>query len=735
MHLVKLSIKLILLAVLLFGYGNSYAQADIADTVTLRMLFDSINLSNKANNWDKSIELTKKTAILANSMNDRNKEALAYLQTGNAYFSKGLTIESLEYYHKSYEIRLKSDDLKGLSGSLNAIGRAYMNLGNYPLALSFYIKGLEVSDKIKDTLSSSRLLYNIGVICYHRKEFEKGLEYLNQSWELANAIDSKRMIGNIHKTRGTIYTEMGSYTSALNEYSLALNILKEIDDKADLAALLNNIGYLFYNQGDYELALKNHFESLDIKVKSNNQRGVANSYHSIGETYFAMGKYSKALHYANLALHESRRLNIMKLQESSYKLLSEINSKIGNYKEAYTSLANRFVLYDSIHNDETTRRMMQLELNYEFEKKLQQQQVEQSLRESILTEESRRNRLAKNGLIIVIVLISSIVSISTYSYFVIRGDNKKLLKQKDEMEMQKEEMETQRDALEKLNSDLKQKTYEVLEQRDEIEYQRDLVTLQKREITDSIAYAQRIQQAILPARQTVSKIFPESFIVYLPKNVVSGDFYWVSRIGKHKLIAVADCTGHGVPGGFMSMLGVAYLNEVVTNSRVTSPNKVLNQIRNLIIESLHQSSNPLENFDGMDMSFCSINDETLELEFAGANSSIFISRQNTPEGKEQILQLMGDRMPVSMHIRMDQFTNKTVQLAKGDMLYLFTDGFTDQFGGSEGRKYNFRRFKNLIEAVDQLPVDQQFQIIERTFTKWKGDHYQVDDVLVLGIRI
>jgi len=376
---------------------------------------------------------------------------------------------------------------------------------------------------------------------------------------------------------------MGSYSNALNEYSLALNILKEGEEKADHAAVLNNIGYLFYNQGNYDISLKNHFESLSLKEKTNNQRGIATSYHSIAETYFAMGENSKALHYANQAIALARRLNIMKLEEISLKLLSEIQSRQGNYKEAYAALMERFVLYDSIHNDETTRKMLQMEMNYDFEKKLQQQEIEQNLRESILIEESRRNRLARNGLIILILLISTLVSISTFSYFRIRKDNQMLLLQKTEMEMQKEEMETQRDALAKLNTDLQQKTFEVLENRDEIEYQRDLANMQKREITDSIVYAQRIQQAILPTKQTLNKLFPESFILYKAKNFVSGDFYWASRIGKYRIIAVVDCTGHGVPGGFMSMLGMMMLNEVISQKQIFDPAQALNYLRQNII--------------------------------------------------------------------------------------------------------------------------------------------------------
>ena len=449
----------------------------------------------------------------------------------------------------------------------------------------------------------------------------------------------------------------------------------------------------------------------------------------------AKGEIEKALHYATLSLKKAKELKLTKLEKSSYQLLSDIHNKRGNYKKAYEELKLSYQLNDSIASDETTRKMIEMELNFAFEQKFHQQEIEQEHRESILIEESRRNRMARNSLTVVILLISVLITISTYSYLKIRKDNRELLSQKEEMEMQKEEMETQRDSLAMLNVELKQKTEEITAQRDEIEFQRDLVTMQKREITDSIVYAQRIQQAILPSKQALSKIFPDSFVLYLPKNVVSGAFYWVSKIGKHRTVAVADCTGHGVPGGFMSMLGIAYLNEIVTKSEITTSGQVLEHMREFIIESLHQTGDPFENFDGMDMSFCAINEETLEMQFAGANSFAFISRNSENEEEQQIEVLTGDRMPVSRHIKMEPFTNTVVQLSPGDTVYLFTDGYHDQFGGQEGRKYNMRRFRNLFEAVKELPMQKQLKIIETTFMKWKGNQYQIDDVLVMGIKV
>jgi len=310
---------------------------------------------------------------------------------------------------------------------------------------------------------------------------------------------------------------------------------------------------------------------------------------------------------------------------------------------------------------------------------------------------------------------------------VLSEQNKQLQEKNEEISSQHNELENQRNALANL-------AWELQEKNEEIEKQKDLLASQTKEITDSIMYAKRIQQAVLPMQEQIRDLFSEFFIFNRPKSIVSGDFYWATRVGNNRIVASVDCTGHGVPGGFMSMLGVLMLNEVITQRGILDPEKALNHLRQNIISVLHQTGEYTDTGDGMDLSLCIINDEEKTLNYSGANSCILILQKND-EGEQEVIEIYSDRMPISYHLVMKSFTNQLIKLKKGSLLYLFSDGIIDQFGGEQGKKFQLSRFKNFIIENKNLPLETQGIALEQQFDKWKGDTYQVDDVLVLGIKV
>ncbi len=262
------------------------------------------------------------------------------------------------------------------------------------------------------------------------------------------------------------------------------------------------------------------------------------------------------------------------------------------------------------------------------------------------------------------------------------------------------------------------------------------IETQKQKITDSIKYAQKIQNAILPSNVLIKKIIPEHFIFYEPKDIVSGDFYWINKINNNIIVAAVDCTGHGVPGAFMSMLGVALLNEIVDKKEITQPDKILEELRKYVKASLHQTGQNDESSDGMDMSLCVIDSETNKMQFAGANNSVYIIRSNN-KNKEQseFIELEPDPMPIGIFLVEYPFNNQEIQLESKDCIYLFSDGYSDQFGGKKNYKFMKAKFKELLLEISEKPMQEQKNILEKTFYDWKGSGFQVDDVLVMGIRI
>jgi serine phosphatase RsbU (regulator of sigma subunit) len=262
-----------------------------------------------------------------------------------------------------------------------------------------------------------------------------------------------------------------------------------------------------------------------------------------------------------------------------------------------------------------------------------------------------------------------------------------------------------------------------------IQRQKNEIEIQKQEITDSILYAQRIQKAVLPSSEEVQKILPENFILFLPRDIVSGDFYWMTRQNDYSVFAAVDCTGHGVPGAFMSMLGVSFLNEIVIKTRKLKANLILEQLRTLVKTTLSQSYEG-ETKDGMDIALCILNHKTNELQYSGAFNPLYLIRDNN------LLEVKADRMPIGIyHDSEPNFTNNIIQLQKLDCLYIFSDGYVDQFGGNIGKKLLTKTLKEILLKIHREPMARQKDILHETLQRWKGDYKQVDDILMMGIRI
>ncbi|MCK4662081.1 MAG: SpoIIE family protein phosphatase [Bacteroidales bacterium] len=268
-----------------------------------------------------------------------------------------------------------------------------------------------------------------------------------------------------------------------------------------------------------------------------------------------------------------------------------------------------------------------------------------------------------------------------------------------------------------------ERTAEVVAQKEEIEEK-------NKHIMDSIYYAKRIQNALLPPKEMVSKALPEHFILFKPRDIVSGDYYWLGKTGGNTVIVAADCTGHGVPGAFMSMLGVAFLNEIVSKSETIMANEILNQLREHVMTSLRQTGKEGEAKDGMDMALCIIDHNKMKLQFSGANNPLYLIRN------KELIQYKADRMPIGIYIKTQAFENTEIQLEKDDSIYIFSDGFVDQFGGEKGRKFKSKPFKKLLVDIQDKTMKEQYEILDNTIEDWKGPvQEQIDDILVIGIKI
>jgi serine phosphatase RsbU (regulator of sigma subunit) len=260
--------------------------------------------------------------------------------------------------------------------------------------------------------------------------------------------------------------------------------------------------------------------------------------------------------------------------------------------------------------------------------------------------------------------------------------------------------------------------------------QKKIIDAKNEDMTASVRYAERIQKALFSPITSLNKIFPESFIILKPRDIVSGDFYWFSEIGNKIVVAAADCTGHGIPGAFMSVLGISFFDEIVNKSHITESDQIINKLRNNIVKSFHVTDEAGQAKDGMDLTLVVIDKQKMTLQFSGAYNPLLIMRDG-----EAIVH-KADRMPVGFHDKYHTpFTKHEFELKKGDLLYMFSDGFLDQFGGLHGKKFLFKRLQEVLQKICYKSMEDQRDILESAFKQWKGKYDQVDDVLLMGIRI
>jgi len=307
---------------------------------------------------------------------------------------------------------------------------------------------------------------------------------------------------------------------------------------------------------------------------------------------------------------------------------------------------------------------------------------------------------------------------------------RKLRSRAELLEKQNKEIEHQKKELEHLNEEITSQRDEIERQRDSMSEQNELIDRQNIALTDSILYAKKIQDAVLPASEVMRYLLPKHFVFYQPRDIVSGDFYWVDKRDEIVLVAVADCTGHGVPGAFLSMLGISLLNEISSKFTDNPTNEIIDELRDRLIAALGQTGDIYETKDGIEMSLVAINTSTREVQYTGANHNLYTFQ------KGELVVIKGDPMPVGIHAESSTlFSSTSISLNRGDTLYMLSDGFIDQFGGKNRKKYGTQRFKTLLAQMQKSIMLDQKTTIEKAYANWKADHEQIDDVLVIGIKL
>mgnify|MGYP005990066665 FL=1 len=470
-------------------------------------------------------------------------------------------------------------------------------------------------------------------------------------------------------------------------------ILKEkINDEVGIALSLNHIGEIFEVNNDLESARANYEKALVILEEKGNKRWTSFVLRDLSDLLLKLNEVGLAEQYAKKSLKLSKELGYPANISNSAKTLSKINKLHHNYKEALELYELHTLMKDSMLNEDLVNKTKKQELKYEFEKNQAIKDAEHKKDLEISSEKEQKQKTISYGIAIVLILVVLLLGI-------IFNRLKITKKQKQVIEQQKQIVETAKTQLEEKN----------------------------KEVMDSINYAKRIQDALLKSEEHKSKHLPEHFIFFKPKDIVSGDFYWALEKENNLYLAVADCTGHGVPGALLTMLGNSFLNEINAVDRLLEPSEILNQLREKVILELNQTGKEGESFDGMDISLIQLDLATNELQWSGANNSLYIINE------DNLKEIKPDKQPIGYNYKMTDFTNHSLNLSTGD--YMFSDGYPDQFGGPKGKKYKYNTFKNKLLSIYKAPINEQKQILTTEFENWKGNLEQVDDVCVIGLRI
>jgi len=757
---------------------NCFSQNSVADSLVHVLQVSAqdtnrVNLLNRISlEYGNEGDYTKAKAYalqaikLAEALGFSEGEANTYRMLGNLYYNQGDFPKALEFYFSNLKIQEARKDSLGMAAIFNNIGNAYKEQNNLNTALEYYGKAMKTYEKKgkQKTVAYVNTLLGEGVVLEEKSEFEKALEYYLKVKEIALAIGYNEGLGDAYNNMGNVYKESGKqYDKALVHYLEALKIREQVGDDYFITITLHNIGTIYHIQGNNKEALTYGLKSLEMAKGIEALDLQKDAEGLLSEIYEGMGDKSNAIfhlkrHFSikdtlfnaenvrDVALQEARR-NEEKMEagfkEEQIKQEEELKRQ-KTIRYAFTGgfvlvLVLVFVVLHSLRQKKKSNEII-TEQNKELEKL------------SIVASNSENTVVICDTNTELIWANDSFTR--TFGYTL---DELKRVKGKTIYEIS-----SHPDIKKLVNECIEKRGGVIYESKNSTKYLGDrwfqttlspvfdkvgklkniifidsditeIKTIENelhdknKEITDSITYAKRIQDAILPPIEYMKEKFPLSFVLYKPKDIVAGDFYWMEEISDTVFIAAADCTGHGVPGAMVSVVCSNALNRAVKEFNLEEPGKILDKVTDLVLETFVKSTADVK--DGMDISLLSVNTKTKRVQWSGANNPLWYFE------KGELREITADKQPIGKSDQRKPFTTHSIKCSPQTTFYLFTDGYADQFGGPKGKKFKYKqlqeRFSTLLEAEMRIQHDE----LDSEFKKWRGKLDQVDDVCIIGLKI
>lgn len=679
-------------------YNKNNLSAVLNSTVNLASGYSILGQNDTAiylgNKISKVCKEKRDTAKLFNSY---NWLVTFYLADNQIEVARSVLDTMIQLAHYASDALTKGNAYSKIAGS-------YYELGQTPQCLFYQLKAATVYKDSAYVVDEFYALNAVSNTYYEINNYAKAVEYSKKGLDiiLNDREYFQSELPNQYNDIGWNYRAAKKTDSAFKYFKLAYQEFLNTDPSdLSIAYPIGNLGLIYTELGETDSAIFYSNKAKELFEKQDYIGGIGESFINIGKAYYLSGNYEKAKDYLRRGLLATIEDNDPNQMMDAYEAIYKVNRAQGKYLDALEAIESYLAIKDSVFSLEQLNAAQELETSLARDKDeamIAALESQAALKEAELEQQKLLNYgIAAVGIIILLSLV-----------FIFKSWKAK---------------KKAFDVLHQQHLELESNKIQIEEQKNQIEEQHD-------DIIASIDFASRIQKALLKPEEQVNKEIPEHFIYFKPRDIVSGDFYW-AFIREHFLyIAAVDCTGHGVPGAMMSMLGISFLNEITANPKVLETGEILNSLRSKIIKELGQDKVQESNYrEGMDMSLIRLDLSKNKLQFSGANNPLYLFRN------DKLIEVKGDKQAISYSEQMQEFSSHNLELIKGDCIYLFSDGYADQFGGDKGKKLMYKPFKRLLQKSLSQPLNKQKELLAEYFEEWKGDLEQVDDICVIGMRI
>ena len=719
------------------------------DSARMASVYNNIGLVYKEKGeWKKALDYYFKSLSINIKMNQKEKIANKYNNIGVIYNKIGDYGKSVYYYKKALAEYKAIGNLEGIADQYNNLGLLYFDKGEYVKAVENIFKGVELYQKTGKIISVVNGYINIAKVYIKEKNYDEAIRNLEKAIKLSLVSDLKKELAMAYKHMGEVYSDIGNYNKAFDFLIRAINIHKKIGYQEGLGYSYIEMGSLFTKKGEPLKALAYFNKSKKIFEKINDTKGLVQSLINTAQAYLkaykmvqnkeflqkSISNAGKAYKLAEANDYKENILESSKILKDAYRYNSDFPKSL-YFSDVYENMR------DSVFESKKQKLVLEVQTKYETKQKEQELKLKDEQIARINAEKEKQRLIIENErrTKIIVSIAGTVLLVMLIFIFLSYREKSRL---NDLLSIKNHEIE-------RSNKKLSALVDKISKQKNELEAKNKLIEEIHKELKNSIEYAEKIQLSTLPPVEDIAKFTRDYFVIYMPRDIVSGDFYWYAEVDGKIIFAVSDCTGHGVPGAFMSMLGISLLTETVVNRKIIQPAEILEDLKKGIISVLKSEEDRFGQHDGMDMAVITVDKNSGIITFAGANNGIYVVdddlhlvdadmdkvRVFKSEGHNlAVFELKADKLPVGSFIVNKNFSQVSFKMTRTQKIYMYSDGFIDQFGGTNGKKYKSSRLKKQLLEIYPLPMREQKKYLITALNDWKGDFPQIDDITFIGLK-